>query len=144
MEDVDAECLVEMELMPDHRGWTAVALGVPGIRRHDPLDRAETELAIRAVLETWAARRAADPARVRAVHQALLESRAWGLAHLDELVAAARNATALTATTTLTAYLSGLDYAFGYKHLAGLTDFFRRLAQDGIVPDGSLQFLGAA
>ena len=28
-----------------------------------------------------------------------------------------------------------------YRHLAGLTDFFRRLAQDGLVPDGSLSFI---
>ena len=41
-------------------------------------------------------------------------------------------------------YLSGLDYAFTYKHLAGLTDFFRRLAQEGLVPDGSLSFISAA
>ena len=34
-------------------------------------------------------------------------------------------------------YLGDLDYALSYRHLAGLTDFFRRLAQDGLVPDGS-------
>ena len=41
-------------------------------------------------------------------------------------------------------YFAGLDYALTYKHLAGLTDFFRRLAADGVVPDGSLQFLQVA
>jgi len=41
-------------------------------------------------------------------------------------------------------YFAGLDYAFSQKHLAGLTDFFRRLAAHGIVPDGSLQFLQVA
>ncbi len=35
-------------------------------------------------------------------------------------------------------YLGDLDYALSYRHLAGLTDFFRRLAQDGLVPDGCL------
>jgi chorismate dehydratase len=86
------------------------------------------------VFAVWAARRGADSARVREIHEALLESRAWGLAHIEELAPSA----------ALKTYLSGLDYAFSYKHLAGLTDFFRRLAADGMVPDGSLQFLGAA
>ena len=30
------------------------------------------------------------------------------------------------------------------SHRAGLTDFFRRLAQDGLVPDGNLSFISAA
>ena len=42
------------------------------------------------------------------------------------------------------AYLGDLDYALSYRHLAGLTDFFRRLAQEGLVPDGSLSFIAAA
>ena len=42
------------------------------------------------------------------------------------------------------AYLADLDYALSYRHLAGLTDFFRRLAQEGLVPDGSLSFISAA
>ena len=41
-------------------------------------------------------------------------------------------------------YLTGLDYSLTYKHLAGLADFFRRLAEQGLVPDGSLQFLQVA
>ena len=41
-------------------------------------------------------------------------------------------------------YLGDLDYGFSYRHLAGLTDFFRRLAHDGLVPDGSLSFISAA
>jgi chorismate dehydratase len=41
-------------------------------------------------------------------------------------------------------YLGDLDYALSYRHLAGLTDFFRRLAQEGLVPDGSLSFITAA
>jgi chorismate dehydratase len=41
-------------------------------------------------------------------------------------------------------YFDGLDYGLSYRHLAGLTDFFRRLAQDGLVPDGSLSFISAA
>jgi chorismate dehydratase len=95
------------------------------------------------VFAVWAARRSVDAGAVRRGHQALLASRAWGLAHLDELAADAARATGVP-PGACREYLGGLDYAFSYKHLAGLTDFFRRLAADGIVPDGSLQFLQVA
>jgi chorismate dehydratase len=95
------------------------------------------------VFAVWAARRSADPEAVRRVHARLLASRAWGLAHLDEL---AREAAAASGVSepACREYLGGLDYAFTYKHLAGLTDFFRRLAAQGMVPDGSLRFLQVA
>ena len=64
-------------------------------------------------------------------------------ARLDLLAADAASATGVPAAACRE-YLAGLDYAFTYKHLAGLTDFFRRLAAEGIVPDGSLQFLQVA
>jgi chorismate dehydratase len=95
------------------------------------------------VFAVWAARRDAPVRQVRAVHRRLLESRAWGLAHLDELGAAAAANTGV-AESLCRAYLGDLDYALSYRHLAGLTDFFRRLAQDGLVPDGSLSFISAA
>ena len=95
------------------------------------------------VFAVWAARRAADPGAVRRGHQALLASRDWGLAHLDLLAAAASQATGVPAAACLE-YLAGLDYALTDKHLAGLTDFFRRLAARGVVPDASLQFLHVA
>jgi chorismate dehydratase len=95
------------------------------------------------VFAVWAARREAAATPVRAVHARLLESRAWGLAHLDELAADAARRTGVD-EPTCRAYLGDLDYALSYRHLAGLTDFFRRLAQDGLVPDGSLSFISAA
>ena len=95
------------------------------------------------VFAVWAARRDAPAARVSAVHERLLESRAWGLAHLDELAVAAARDTGV-GESVCRAYLADLDYALSYRHLAGLTDFFRRLAQDGVVPDGSLSFISAA
>ena len=95
------------------------------------------------VFAVWAARRVADPAAVRRGHESLLASRAWGLDHLDLLAQDAAGATGI-ALAACREYLAGLDYAFTYKHLAGLTDFFRRLATEGIVPDGSLQFLQVA
>src|SRR6266566_729362 len=95
------------------------------------------------VFAMWAARRAADPRAVRAVHHTLLAARDWGLAHLDLLAEAAASATGV-GVTECRSYLAGLDYALTDTHLAGLTDFFRRLAARGLVPDGSLQFLQVA
>jgi chorismate dehydratase len=95
------------------------------------------------VFAVWAARRGADRPAVHKIHQALLDSRAWGLAHLDELAALAAAETWIP-DPECRQYLAGLDYAFTYKHLAGLTDFFRRLAAQGMVPDGSLRFLQVA
>jgi chorismate dehydratase len=95
------------------------------------------------VFAVWAARREADHGAVRGLHQALLASRTWGLDHLGELALAAAAATGIS-RQVCEEYLTGLDYALSYRHLAGLTDFFRRLAQDGVVPDGSLSFITAA
>jgi len=95
------------------------------------------------VFAVWAARRVVDPVAVRRGHESLLASRAWGLSHLDLLAADAAVATGVS-LDACREYLGGLDYAFTYKHLAGLTDFFRRLAKEGIVPDGSLQFVQVA
>jgi chorismate dehydratase len=95
------------------------------------------------VFAVWAARREASHDAVQGIHAALLRSRAWGLEHLDELAAQAAAGTGI-APAVCRAYLGDLDYALSYRHLAGLTDFFRRLAQDGAVPDGSLSFITAA
>ncbi len=95
------------------------------------------------VFAVWAARREANHLAVQALHRGLLASREWGLAHLDELAALAARNTGIS-QVACRAYLGDLDYALSYRHLAGLTDFFRRLAQDGLVPDGSLSFITAA
>jgi chorismate dehydratase len=95
------------------------------------------------VFAVWAARRDAGLPAVQSVHERLLQSRAWGLEHLD-LLAAEAVATTGVAEAVCREYLGDLDYALSYRHLAGLTDFFRRLAQDGLVPDGSLSFISAA
>ncbi|HEX6533830.1 MAG TPA: menaquinone biosynthesis protein [Gemmatimonadaceae bacterium] len=95
------------------------------------------------VFAVWVALRAAPVREALAVHARLIESRDWGLAHLGELAAQASSATGV-ARDVCAEYLSGLDYRLSYAHLAGLTDFFRRLAAAGEVPDGSLAFLPAA
>jgi chorismate dehydratase len=95
------------------------------------------------VFAVWAARRAVDRRAVHDVHHALLASRKWGLAHLGELARRAAEATGVE-LPRCREYLAGLDYGLSYRHLAGLADFLRRLAARGVVPDGTLSFLGAA
>lgn len=95
------------------------------------------------VFAVWAARRSTPLEAVRRLHERLVESRGWGLEHLDLLAADASCAAGVPEGVCRT-YLGDLDYALSYRHLAGLTDFFRRLADDGLVPDGSLSFISAA
>jgi chorismate dehydratase len=95
------------------------------------------------VFAVWAARRTVDPDAVRRVHSALLAARDWGLEHLDELARAAAASTGIP-VQTCHEYLSGLDYALTYRHLEGLTSFFRRLAARGDVGEGTLSFLSVA
>ncbi|MDP3910501.1 MAG: menaquinone biosynthesis protein [Gemmatimonadales bacterium] len=95
------------------------------------------------VFAVWAARRTADGAAVRHCHAGLLASLQWGLGHLEFLADTASRTAGVPRAACLE-YLKGLDYALSYKHLAGLADFFRRLAAYGLVPDGSLQFLQVA
>lgn len=92
------------------------------------------------VFAVWVAQRATPVSRSLGVHASLIESRDWGLAHLDELAEAAANATGVSLADCRT-YLSGLDYGLSYEHLAGLTEFFRRLVHAGRVPNGTLAFL---
>jgi chorismate dehydratase len=95
------------------------------------------------VFAVWVASRATAVADALRVHASLIESRNWGLAHLPEL---ARQAHAHTGVSLAACdeYLSGLDYGLSYPHLAGLTEFFRRLVSAGRVPNGTLSFLPAA
>ena len=95
------------------------------------------------VFAVWVAQRTAPVADSLAVHAKLIASRDWGLAHLDTLAAQAAIATGVERAVCLE-YLSGLDYGLSYQHLAGLTEFFRRLVAAGKVPNGSLAFLPAA
>ena len=95
------------------------------------------------VFAVWVAQRSTPVAQALAVHAALIASRDWGLHHLDTLAAQAALATGVQRSVCLE-YLSGLDYGLSYPHLAGLTEFFRRLVLAGRVPNGSLAFLPAA
>jgi chorismate dehydratase len=95
------------------------------------------------VFAVWVAQRTAPVDDALGIHAKLIASRNWGLAHLDTLAAQAALATGVSKPVCLE-YLSGLDYGLSYGHLAGLTEFFRRLVAAGRVPNGSLSFLPAA
>lgn len=93
------------------------------------------------VFAVWVAQRSTSVDRALAVHATLIESRAWGLQHLDQLAERAALSSGVDAGACRE-YLSGLDYGLSYPHLAGLTNFFNRLVEVGRVPDGTLAFLG--
>ncbi len=95
------------------------------------------------VFAVWVALRSTPVKAALAVHAALIESRDWGLTHLDELATQASSHTGVAPHTCLE-YLTGLDYGLSYPHLAGLTTFFGRLVERGKVPNGTLAFLPAA
>ena len=95
------------------------------------------------VFAVWVAQRSVSADAALLVHAGLTASRDWGLRHLDALAEQAARVTSI-ATEECAAYLSGLDYGLSYQHLAGLTEFFRRLVAAGRVPNGTLAFLPAA
>ena len=92
------------------------------------------------VFAVWVAQRTTSVDRALGVHASLIQSRQWGLHHLDRLAERAAEATGVD-LGACRAYLSGLDYGLSYPHLAGLTEFFRRLVSAGRVPNGTLSFL---
>ena len=95
------------------------------------------------VFAVWVAQRTADPTQALAVHASLIESRNWGLKHLDVLAQQAHENTGVP-LDACNEYLSGLDYGLSYPHLGGLTEFYRRLTLAGKVAPGRLAFLSAA
>jgi predicted solute-binding protein len=95
------------------------------------------------VFAVWVARRDTDVRSALAVHGALIESRNWGLSHLDQIAEDA-SARCQLPSAVVRAYLSGLDYGLGLEYLEGLSEFFRRLERAGKVPQGKLVFLPAA
>ncbi|MGH7663990.1 MAG: menaquinone biosynthetic enzyme MqnA/MqnD family protein [Gemmatimonadaceae bacterium] len=95
------------------------------------------------VFAVWVAQRDLPVREALRAHAALTASRNWGMAHLPELATRAAAATGVRSRICLD-YMSGLDYRLSPDHLAGLTEFFRRLEAAGKVPAGELSFLPAA
>lgn len=95
------------------------------------------------VFAVWVAQRNVVVDAALAVHAGLINSRNWGIANVPELARQAASATGVP-VAACEEYLGGLDYGLSYPHLAGLTEFYRRLVQRGSVPNGTLTFLPAA
>ena len=95
------------------------------------------------VFAVWVAQRSTDVKDALVAHAGLIASRNWGLQHLSELAEQAHEATGVE-RQVCAEYLSGLDYGLSYPHLAGLTEFYRRLVERGRIPNGTLTFLPAA
>jgi len=95
------------------------------------------------VFAVWVAQRSTDVKEALLAHAGLISSRNWGLSHLSELAEQAHQATGVRKAICAD-YLSGLDYGLSYSHLAGLTEFYRRLVERGRIPNGTLTFLPAA
>ena len=95
------------------------------------------------VFAVWVAQRATNVRQALNAHAGLIASRDWGLGHLPELADQAHAATGVS-RAVCQEYLSGLDYGLSYPHLAGLTEFYRRLVERGRIPNGTLTFLPAA
>jgi chorismate dehydratase len=95
------------------------------------------------VFAVWVAQRSTNVKAALLAHAGLIASRDWGLQHLPELAEQAHQATGVE-RSVCAQYLSGLDYGLSYPHLAGLTEFYRRLVERGRIPNGTLTFLPAA
>jgi chorismate dehydratase len=95
------------------------------------------------VFAVWVAQRSTSVKAALVAHAGLIASRDWGLRHLPALAEQAHQATGVE-RSVCAEYLSGLDYGLSYPHLAGLTEFYRRLVERGRIPNGTLTFLPAA
>jgi chorismate dehydratase len=95
------------------------------------------------VFAVWVAQRDVRVDDALVAHASLINSRNWGIANVPTLARQAAESTGVP-VKACEQYLSGLDYGLSYPHLAGLTDFYRRLVDRGTVPQGTLTFLPAA
>jgi len=89
------------------------------------------------VFAVWAARRAyaeANPGLVKEVHAAFVRSRGEALAHVEDVAAQAARWEPFD-PTTLVRYFRTLDFSLGPRQLEGLTEFARRAALAGAVPE---------
>jgi chorismate dehydratase len=89
------------------------------------------------VFAVWAARRAyaeANPGLVKEVHAAFVRSRADALAHVEAVALQASRWEPFD-PVTLARYFRTLDFSLGPRQLEGLTEFARRAALAGAVPD---------
>ena len=139
----DAALVLRAESRP-HRAHTAHAAAFPSYPfAYDLGETWKSWTGLPFVFAVWVAQRTAPVAEALGIHASLITSRNWGLEHLGALAVQASSVTGV-AEAVCHEYLSGLDYGLSYEHLAGLTEFFRRLVAAGRVPNGTLAFLPAA
>jgi chorismate dehydratase len=89
------------------------------------------------VFAVWAARRAyaeANPGLVKEVHAAFVRSRAEALAHVDDVAVQAARWEPFD-PATLARYFRTLDFSLGPRQLDGLSEFARRAALAGALPE---------
>jgi len=95
------------------------------------------------VFAVWVAQRSTPVTESLRVHAALIQSRDWGLEHLDELSAQASRSKGVS-LNECREYFNGLNWRLTMPDLEGLSEFLRRLELAGRVPKGKLAFLPAA
>lgn len=87
------------------------------------------------VFAVWAVRKSfyvRHPDVVNSVHKALLDSKAWGLNHLDEISQSIHSRVSLS-PAQCRSYLEGLNFDFEETHQKALLLFFKQLSQRGIL-----------
>ena len=141
----DAALLLESSFAAsDRRGEDASQRGVPQYpHAYDLGAEWKRWTGLPFVFAVWVAQRNVAVDAALAAHAGLITSRDWGIANVPTLAKQAAEATGV-AFDACEQYLEGLDYGLSYPHLAGLTEFYRRLVERGSVPNGTLTFLPAA
>jgi len=140
----DAALLLESSSAPSGRGVDKASQAVPQYRHaYDLGAEWKRWTGLPFVFAVWVAQRNVAVDAALAAHAGLIASRDWGIANVPTLAKRAAEATGV-AVNACEEYLEGLDYGLSYPHLAGLTEFYRRLVERGSVPNGTLTFLPAA
>lgn len=139
----DAALLLETRGRGNARAGRSVEDGADYAYAYDLGDVWKQWTGLPFVFAVWVARRDVPVEAALDAHASLIKSRDWGIASVPELARQAAEATGVP-VAACEEYLAGLDYGLSYPHLAGLTEFYRRLVERGRVPNGTLTFLPAA
>lgn len=89
------------------------------------------------IFGVWLVRREAaakDPERIAQAVDAMLKAKAWGAAHMEEMVQLAARQCPLT-EREMASYFRGLSYDLRERELQGLATFFRMMAETGLIKE---------
>ena len=106
------------------------SLAYPNLGRMDLGDEWTRWTGTPMVFAVWAARRDADPAALRSVHQALLAGKAWGRANRAAIVEHARKKLYLS-RAYMERYFRDLNYDLDAPKIAGLRRFYEEAQSIG-------------